>query len=139
MKSCAKWGRTNNTSLHTNVHHVKNFCAQKKVLKLKYNGDMGIGHLWRKVVVKLPHKCNNCSSCAHHRITGLQLVFFLNEENDWSSCFSSLSKSYIPILQATKHESLRSFYVIDCHTKMGMPIKKKAMDTFFATLLESGK
>ena len=101
-----------------------------KVLKLKHNGDMGMGHLWLKVAVKLPHKCTNRSGYTHHCTTWSQLAFFLNEANDWSSCFSSLSKSYIAVLQAKKkHEGLRSFHV-DCHTKMAMPTKK-TMDTFF--------
>ena len=36
-------------------------------------------------------------------------LFFLSEANDWSSCFSSLLKSYITLLQATK----TSFYVVE--------------------------
>jgi len=105
------------------------FLHTQKVLKLKHNGDMEMGHLWLKVAVKLPHKRTNRSSYVHHCTTGSQLAFFLNEANDWSSCFSNLSKSYTAVLQATEHEGLRSFYD-DCHTKMAMPTKK-ARDTFF--------
>ena len=89
---------------------------------------------------KLSRKRNNC-----FRFTPTILYswfVFLNEVNHCSSCFSSLSKSYIAVQGTTSDKSmkegLRSFYVVDRRTPMATPTKK-AMDAFFVTLRESGK
>lgn len=68
---------------------------------LRFRGVTVGDSRWSSSLSSTESPCNHTNAID---VSGLchNWLFFLSKANDWSSCFSSSSKSYVVVLQVTK-------------------------------------